>query len=280
MMRGFPWFWRREGDAWEAMLHRGGPHGPRFEFRGGDPEGRRFKLRFGPDEPGEDDEESEMNEQTSWDPRRGRERLRRAFEGPPFGFGPFGPGRGPGRGERGGRGGWPFGPGFPPFIPPFGPPFGRGPKARRGDVRAAALALLAEQPRNGYQIIQEIAERSGGYWKPSSGSVYPALQQLEDEGLVEVATEEGRRTFRLTEAGQAYVEQHQDELKAPWETMTPGPDDASVGMHTLLGQVAMAVVQVSQAATPAQLEKARQVLIEARRALYQILAEDEAATID
>ena len=72
----------------------------------------------------------------------------------------------------------------------FGPPWaaaaaaGAGPKARRGDVRAAILAVLAEQPMNGYQIIQEIAERSGGAWKPSPGSIYPTLQQLEDEGLV------------------------------------------------------------------------------------------------
>ena len=57
-------------------------------------------------------------------------------------------------------------------------------RARRGDVRAAALALLVEQPMNGYQILQEIGERSGGVWRPSPGSVYPALQQLEDEGLI------------------------------------------------------------------------------------------------
>ena len=60
----------------------------------------------------------------------------------------------------------------------------RGPRVKRGDVRAAALALLAEEPPNGYQIIQEISERSGGVWRPSPGSVYPALQQLEDEGLI------------------------------------------------------------------------------------------------
>jgi hypothetical protein len=90
------------------------------------------------------------------------------------GWGPFGgpPGGGPGGGP-----GWPFG--GPPGGPPGWSPFGRGPKVRRGDVRAAALSLIAEQPRNGYQIIQDISERSGGLWKPSSGSVYPALQQLE-----------------------------------------------------------------------------------------------------
>jgi DNA-binding PadR family transcriptional regulator len=140
--------------------------------------------------------------------------------------------------------------------------------------------LLAEQPRNGYQIIQEIAERSGGLWQPSSGSVYPALQQLEDEGLVEVETQDGRRLFRLTEAGRAYVEQHRAELGEPWEAMKAELDDTSVELYPLLGQVGMAVFQVSQAASTAQLHQARQVLIDARRALYQILAEDEAARLD
>ena len=75
----------------------------------------------------------------------------------------------------------------------------RGPRVRRGDVRAAALALLAEEPRNGYQLIQEIAERSGGVWQPSPGSVYPALQQLEDEGLIQAETPEGgRKRYALT----------------------------------------------------------------------------------
>ena len=152
-------------------------------------------------------------------------------------FGPGGPG-GPGEPPGGGWG--PFGGpggGPPPFGPPFGPPwggrggrrgfgwgpFGRGPKARRGDVRAAALALLAEQPRNGYQIIQEIGERSGGLWTPSSGPVYPALQLLQDEGLIQEETHDGRRTFQLTDAGRAYVAEHKEELTAPWEIRSARP---------------------------------------------------------
>lgn len=189
---------------------------------------------------------------------------------PPPGWNPFGPGNpffgGPGGPFGGGkhrRGGWWGG-------------FGRGPRARRGDVRAAALVLLAEQARNGYQIIQEIAERSNGLWRPSSGAVYPALQQLEDEGLVQVQTQEGSRLFQLTDAGRAYVESHKDELAAPWDAVTAGVDDSAIGLHQLLGQVAMAVMQVSQAATPAQLAQAKQVLTSARRSLYQILAQDDA----
>ena len=262
-MRNFPWFWRQEGDAWEAFLHRGGPHGrpeggPRGRPEGGPRGPRREQFRFGPGGPGGPREPGDPGGGgPGWGPfGRGG-----PFGGPPpFGFPPFG---GPRRGRRGGWG-----------------PFGRGPRVRRGDVRAAALMLLSEQPRNGYQIIQEIAERSDGLWKPSSGSVYPALQQLEDEGLVEVETQDGRRTFRLTEAGKTYVEEHRAELGAPWEAMKADVDDNSVELHTLLGQVAMAVVQVYQAASPAQLQQARQVLIDARRSMYQILAEDEAERLD
>src|SRR5689334_20545042 len=115
-------------------------------------------------------------------------------------------GRRGGHGQRGGP--WGF-PGGGPFGGP--PPWaGRRSKARRGDVRAALLALLAEEPRNGYQLIQEIEERSGGEWRPSPGAVYPALQQLTDEGLIEAEEQEGRRTFRLSDSGRAYAEAHPD----------------------------------------------------------------------
>ncbi len=69
----------------------------------------------------------------------------------------------------------------------FGQPFGPGRRAARGDVRAAILVLLAEKPSHGYQIIQELERRSDGAWRASPGSVYPTLQQLEDEGLVRAA---------------------------------------------------------------------------------------------
>src|SRR3954470_598837 len=133
---------------------------------------------------------------------------------PPFG-GPLdddpGPHRVPGPGRRSRR----VGPPGPPFGPGFGPGFGgpggrpfpgprggrRGRRTSRGDIRLAVLALVAEQPRHGYEIIQEIAERTGGAWRPSPGSVYPTLSQLEDEGLVRVEQSEGRRVVHLTEAG-------------------------------------------------------------------------------
>jgi DNA-binding PadR family transcriptional regulator len=178
--------------------------------------------------------------------------------------------------------GFPAGAGFPgPEMHGFGPwmrePRGmRGPRARRGNVRAAALALLAEQPMNGYQIIQEIGERSGGVWRPSPGSIYPALQQLEDEGLIIAeAGEGGRRAYQLTDEGRAYVAEHPDELRAPWDVVAGNAGGAAVEMRRLIGQVAMAAFQVVSAGTEAQAGQARQLLTETRKALYRILAADD-----
>lgn len=166
------------------------------------------------------------------------------------------------------------------FGPPWGPPpRWRGPKARRGDVRAAILAVLAEQPMNGYGIIQEIAERSGGAWKPSPGSIYPTLQQLEDEGLVTADAEVGRRTFRLTDEGRAYVAEHQDEVSAPWAAMSAPAEGADEnGFKPLFGQVATAMWQILATGTPEQQAKARDAVADLRRKLYGILAEEDDGT--
>src|ERR1017187_9684802 len=192
----------------------------------------------------------------------------------------------------GGRRGHPRGPGFPgrPGFPGgpgglggFGPWSGeprmmRGPRAKRGDVRAAALALLAQEPMNGYQIIQQISERSGGIWRPSAGSIYPALAQLEDENLITVLPADGgRRAYTLTDEGRAYAAAHADELKAPWSAMSSDAATAAVDMRTLVGQVHLAAFQVVSAGTDAQVQQARKVLAQTRRALYRILAEGGAA---
>jgi DNA-binding PadR family transcriptional regulator len=188
--------------------------------------------------------------------------------------GQWGPFAGPGFGSRG------FGaPGF--GGPGFGPWWGggrpwRAPKARRGDIRAAILAVLAEQPMNGYQIIQEIATRSGGVWKPSPGSIYPTLQQLEDEGLVRVETDAGRRAYTLTDEGRSYVTEHADEVSAPWQAMTEAGEDDD-GFKPLIGQVAAAVWQIVATGTPEQQAKGREALVEFRRKIYSILAEDDPA---
>ncbi len=196
---------------------------------------------------------------------------------------------------RGGPGPWggpgPGGPfGFEMRGGPFGPPRpgragGRGPRVRRGDVRAAILDLLAEgQAWNGYQLIQEIGDRTQGVWRPSAGSVYPALQQLEDEGLITAQAageEDRRRNYTLTDQGRAYVEAHADELKASWDAVTGSVDDAAFQMHALARQVGMATMQVAQAGTPVQVQQASKILADTRKALYRILAaDDEAAEQD
>src|SRR5262245_14017526 len=146
-----------------------------------------------------------------------------------------------GRGRRGpwlGRWG-----GFGPF---YGGPggFPRGPRARRGDVRAAALLLLAEGPLNGYQIMQEIEERSEGVWRPSPGWIYPTLAQLDDEGLVRTEEVVGRRTYVLTAAGRAEVDQRLGELGAPWEQMTGSVGDDVGELFDEMRRVGMAIGQI------------------------------------
>ena len=191
------------------------------------------------------------------------------------------------RGSRGPRPwdfarGGPFGPNFPfGGMGGFGRPAR---KAKRGDVRAAILALLAGEPRNGYfgrsiftrrPVIQEIAERSQGGWKPSPGAVYPALQQLADEGLVRAEETDGRKTFQLTDAGRAYVTEHQDEVHAPWEEMIPKVDNSSWELMDAGRQTAAALIQVLHTGSEAQVGQAKQVLAETRRKLYQILADGD-----
>jgi DNA-binding PadR family transcriptional regulator len=154
-----------------------------------------------------------------------------------------------------------------------GPPgFSRGPKAGRGDVRAAILALLQEGPRNGYQIMSEIEERSGGAWRPSPGAVYPALQQLADEGLIEAEEASGRRTFSLTDAGRRYIEENPERARAAWESMTSAEPGEVPGLFTQAARLGGSIVQVARDGTPEQIHAAEGLLEQTRRAMYQILA--------
>ncbi|MFF6780772.1 helix-turn-helix transcriptional regulator [Streptomyces sp. NPDC012510] len=178
-------------------------------------------------------------------------------------FGPFGPGHG--------------GPG------PFGP-FGGGPwggrgrggprgRARRGDVRASILALLKDRPMHGYEMIQEIAERSGGAWKPSPGSVYPTLQLLEDEGLIASATEGGKKLFSLTEAGRTAADEGPE---APWEEASRGVDWEALSEIRQAGFGLMeAFGQVWKTGDKDQRDKALAVINEARKKMYLILADED-----
>ncbi|MEU6526342.1 PadR family transcriptional regulator [Streptomyces sp. NPDC046924] len=189
------------------------------------------------------------------------------FDRPRAAFGPFGP-SGPG-----GRGGPGFGPGF--GHGPWSGGRGRGGprgRARRGDVRASILALLKDRPMHGYEMIQEIAERSGGAWKPSPGSVYPNLQLLEDEGLITSESEGGKKLFALTDTGRTAAEEGPE---APWEEASRGVDWEALGEIRQAGFGLMeAFGQVWKTGSKEQREKALTVINEARKKLYLILADD------
>ena len=172
----------------------------------------------------------------------------------------------------GGGGGFPFG-------PPGGPGFRRGPKARRGDVRTAALLLLAEEPRNGYGIMQALEERTDGAWRPSAGSVYPALQLLEDEGLIRSSEIDGRKLFELTDAGREHVAKRGEDQPAPWDQMKGDVPDETRATMGLVREIVTALSQVMTSGSADQKKQARTLLTGVRRDLYRILADggDEAA---
>jgi DNA-binding PadR family transcriptional regulator len=212
----------------------------------------------------------------------GPERVRRNRDGRGHGRGhrhggPGGPGFGPG-GPGFGPGG-PGGQGVPPWMEFFGGPGGRrrgrGPRVRRGDVRGAILDVLAgtEDELNGYQVIQEIADKSEGAWRPSPGSVYPTIAQLEDEGLVDTDREGGRKVVFLTDAGREYVAAHTEELAAIWATFSEAEADGSQDLRSVAGQTMAAVWQVAMSGSHDQHQQAAAILADTRRKLYGVLAE-------
>jgi DNA-binding PadR family transcriptional regulator len=162
-------------------------------------------------------------------------------------------------------------PGFGGFGPRgFRPP---GPqRKRRGDVRIAILSLLADKAFNGYGLIKEIGERSGGTWNASPGSVYPTLQQLVDEELIEPLGKGPRTEFQLTDAGRTYVAEHADELAAVWAVASERAD-ADAGLHEAIGKLMGVVHQFRFAGTEEQRAKAVEALDATRKTLYGILAE-------
>jgi DNA-binding PadR family transcriptional regulator len=201
------------------------------------------------DHPHDHDHDEEAGAAWGRGRRRGRGRAY-AWAGGPSGFGPWGPG--PGRG---------FGPGGRR---------GRG-RARRGAIRAGILAVLADRPMHGYEVMTELAERSGGGWRPSPGSVYPTLQQLEDEDLVRGEEVDGKRVFRLTDAGRAEAERVTAD-GAPWDSL----DDVGKhgrGLRTSVGQLAAAAMQVQSLGTDEQVAAAQAVLDDARKQIYRLLAD-------
>jgi DNA-binding PadR family transcriptional regulator len=146
-----------------------------------------------------------------------------------------------------------------------------GSRAGRGEVRSAVLALLAERPMHGYQIIREIEERTGGTWKPSAGSVYPTLQLLADEGLIRAEESNGRKIYSLTDAGRE--EMAGAGMSAPWESAGPAPSSGFTALPKAGVELAQAASQVGRTGTPEQVQEAVAVLDDARRRLYAILAQ-------
>ncbi len=164
-------------------------------------------------------------------------------------------GSGRGHGGHGGRGG-----------------HAGGHRGRRGDVRAVILALLAERPMHGYQMLEELSTRTRGLWRPSPGSLYPALQLLEDQGLVRSAEEQGRRRFELTEEGRA-LQARSTPGAALWEKIVSAADNGALTLRSALRGVELAVSQVAEAGTPEQKTRAEALLADLRRQLYLLLAE-------
>ncbi|HEY5179465.1 MAG TPA: PadR family transcriptional regulator [Dermatophilaceae bacterium] len=183
---------------------------------------------------------------------------------------PSAPGFDPGSGHHGG-------PGCGPGCNGGGHGRGRrrGMRAQRGDVRAAVLQLLGEEPMHGYQLMQRITEHSEGAWRPSPGAVYPVLAQLEDEGMVEVTREQGRKLATLTDEGRAYVAEHAEELGDPFAALRAA-FDTRVDLREPVEELASAARQLARSGSARQQEAARTVLREARRSLYLILANDDA----
>ena len=178
-----------------------------------------------------------------------------AFEGDDADFGWGGPGPWGRRGGRGGR--------------------GRG-RMRRGDIRTAILAVLVDDPGHGYDIMSRLEEKSGGVWRPSAGSVYPTLQQLEDEGLVTSADADGKRVFTITDEGRTEAARRVAEAGGePWAFADPSLHPGR--LFRSIGGLTLAAKQVVIAGSPAQLAAAVGIVDRARQELYRLLAEAEPA---
>ena len=125
---------------------------------------------------------------------------------------------------------------------------------------------------HGYEMIQQIAERSNGLWKPSPGSVYPTLQLLDDEGLIAASETDGsKKLFELTDTGRAAAEKVET---PPWEEITEGADPGQVNLRAAIGQLFGAVAQSAHTATEEQQQRIVELLNNARREVYGILGED------
>jgi DNA-binding PadR family transcriptional regulator len=177
-----------------------------------------------------------------------------------------------------GRGGFGFGPGMD-FGGPMGPGRGRGPgrgpggRTRRGDIRIALLSALTEGPGHGYELIQRLEQRTEGRWRPSPGSVYPTLQLLEDSSFVTATQQDDKRVYAITEAGQMELQRLVEQSgMPPWATAGEGPNAHGDLRKSAMG-LFQATKQVATSGTTEQLATVTGILDEARRKIYQLLAE-------
>lgn len=189
------------------------------------------------------------NTESSRDGERERRRRHHGHRGRGPGFGP---------GPWGGRG-------------PWGPPSGR--RRERGDVRAAILLLLAEAPRHGYELITEISDRSDGQWQPSPGSIYPVLKRLAKDGLVTAEQADGKRVFHLTDAGRDLVAAEGASWGEPWQRADSPQAEAAMELWEEGKQLGAAVWQVGQQNDPDLIAAAKEVLADARKKIYGLLAQ-------
>jgi DNA-binding PadR family transcriptional regulator len=150
--------------------------------------------------------------------------------------------------------------------PHHGPPRHR---ARRGAIKGSVLRLLAERPMHGYELITEFEERTGGRWRPSPGSVYPTLAQLEDEGLVRSFDDDGRKRFQLTDEGRTWLDEHQDDEATPWDRSGFGHRGE---LRRLAGEIFGQLRQLGRYGSPGQIDRTREILTRTRGELYDVLA--------
>jgi DNA-binding PadR family transcriptional regulator len=153
---------------------------------------------------------------------------------------------------------------------------GHGPsrhRARRGAIKGSVLRLLAERPMHGYELITEFEDRSSGRWRPSPGSVYPLLAQLEDEGLVRAVDDGGRKRFELTDDGKAWLDEHGEDSGLPWERWSPG---GRGDLRRLGGEIFGQLRQLGRFGSAKQLDRAGEILMRTRQELYELLAQPPA----
>lgn len=162
-------------------------------------------------------------------------------------------------------------------------PKGRGPgRTRRGTAGRAALQLLAERPMHGYEIIAELEARTEGRWRPSAGSIYPALSRLEDRGLI-VGEDDGsgKRKYSLTDAGRERVAAVDPDAPTPWaEAAESVGDDGRGDLRVAMAEIGGQVRQLARFGGAAKRTAALKILDRARADLYQLLAEPSEARDD